>query len=332
METLALIELLDREGLPQRSVRVTQWPVRIGRAIDCDVVIDDPHVAAHHATLVQDEGGVHVVPAPSVNGVRFGRSQVVAGSSPALPPNGMLTLGATTVRVRLAGEALSAEVPLATERAQSRRAAWLLGLGVFAAAWAAFQQWLNAAPGASGTEMAVLFLAAPVVLGLWCGLWALGSKLFQHQFAFWPHLEVALFWPLVAVVANAIAGQLAFALSEPMIAKVGRIVAVGAIAMLLWRHLGIVLPRRRREIGLVMLALVVIGGGLDVAERIRLQQPLVGELYLSTLSLPQVRVAHPVSAETFVKSAQPLEDSLARWAKAPGSDSDPADDEDDEDD
>ena len=330
METLALIELLDRDGQPHRRVRVTQWPVRIGRAIDCDLVLDDPHVAAHHASLVHDEDGVHVVPAPSVNGVRFGRSQLVSGSAPVLPPNGLLTLGATTLRVRLAGEALPAEVPLATERARSRRAAWLLGLGVVAALWAAFEQWVGAAPGATGTEMTVVFLAAPLALGLWCGLWALGSKLFQRQFAFWPHLEVALFWPLVALLANALAGQLAFAFSAPLIAKAGRIAAVGAVAMLLWRHLAIVLPQRRREIGVVMLAVVLIGGGLNIAERMHLQQPPIGELYLSTLSLPQVRVARPVSADAFVKAAQPLEHSLARWAKASGGDADPAgDDEED---
>ena len=278
------------------------------------------------------DGAVHVVPAPSVNGVRFGRSQVVAGSTPALPANGLLTLGATMLRVRLAGRsAAPLRVPLATERAQSRRAAWLLGLGVVAALWAAFQQWLGAAPGASGTELAVVFLAAPIALALWCSVWAMGSKLFQRQFAFWPHLEVALFWPLVAVAVDALSGQLAFALSVPMLAKAGRIAAVVALAMLLWRHLGIVLPQRRRVFGIVVLAVLLIGGGLSITGRMQVQQPLVGDLYLGTLSLPQLRVARPVAPETFVKSAQPLEQALARWAKASNDDgSVPAGDDDDD--
>jgi hypothetical protein len=329
METLALIELLDRDGQLRHSVRVTQWPVRIGRAIDCDIVLDDPHVAAHHASLVWGDDGVHVVPTPSVNGVRYGRSQVVAGSAPALPPDALLTLGATTLRVRLPGERLAAEVPLATQHTQGRRAAWLIGLAVVAALWAAFEQWLGAAPGSSGTEMAVVFLAAPIALGVWCGLWALGSKLFQRQFAFWPHLEVALFWPLVAVVVDAVAGQVAFALSMPDIEKFGRVAAVCALAMLLWRHLGIVLPQRRREVGLVMGALLLVGGGLSIAERMSRQQPLVGELYLSTISLPQLRVAKPVSAEAFVHAAQPLEKALGRWSKAAGTESEQEPDDDD---
>jgi hypothetical protein len=331
METLALIELLDRDGQPRHSVRVTQWPVRIGRAIDCDIVLDDPHVAAHHASLVWGDDGVHVVPTPSVNGVHFGRSRVVPGTAPALPPNALLTLGTTILRVRLAGEALPAEVPLATEQAQGRRTAWLFGLATVAALWAAFEQWLGATPGATGTEMAVVFLAAPIALGLWCGLWALGSKLFQRQFAFWPHLEVALFWPLLAVLVNALAGQLAFALSMPLIAKAGRVAAVGALAMLLWRHLGIVLPLRRRAFGYVMIAIVLVGGGLNVAEHVARQQPLVGELYLSTISLPAMRVARPVSADAFVQAAQPLEKSLARWVRAGDADAEPVNEDDGED-
>jgi pSer/pThr/pTyr-binding forkhead associated (FHA) protein len=329
METLALIELLDRDGQVRHSIRVTQWPVRIGRAIDCDVVLDDPHVAAHHASLVWGDDGVHVVPTPTVNGVSFGRSRIAAGSAPPLPPNMLLTVGATTLRVRVAGEALEGEQPLAAQQAQGRRAMWLIGLAVVATVWAGFQQWLGSSPGASGAEMTGVFLAVPIALGIWCGLWALGSKLFQRQFAFWPHLEVALFWPLVALIVDALAGQLAFALSMPVIAKTGRIVAIAALAMLLWRHLAIVLPQRRREFALVIVGVIALGSGLNIADRMRHQQPLIGSLYLGTISLPEMRIARPVSADVFVESAQPIQKALGRWAKSGAEDSDtPESDED----
>ena len=79
METLALIETLDRDGQPRQILRVSQWPVRIGRAIDCDLVLDDPHVAAHHATLDWREDGLHV---------RAGRprSTACAWAAPAIAP------------------------------------------------------------------------------------------------------------------------------------------------------------------------------------------------------------------------------------------------------
>jgi hypothetical protein len=52
---LAVVEILDRDGHARQAVPVSRWPVTIGRAVDCDIVLDDPYVAAHHATL--DETG-----------------------------------------------------------------------------------------------------------------------------------------------------------------------------------------------------------------------------------------------------------------------------------
>jgi hypothetical protein len=303
--------------------------VRIGRAIDCDLVIDDPHVAAHHADLVWRDGGVHIEPAATVNGVRLGRATVATGSSPRLPSTGVVSLGATTLRVRLAGEVLAPELRLAdTHLGERRNVGALVALMLFAAVWKALDLWVSSVPGESGSTLAGHYLGTPMALVVWCALWALGSKLFQHYFAFWPHLRLALFWIMVALVAEAVAGQLAFALSMSWIDKLGRIVFVGAIAMLLWRHMSLVLPQRRHAFGLAIASAVTVGGGLLLADRALLQQPLVGDLYLGTLSLPAVRLARPVSADAFVKSAQPLEATLSRLAK-PGSEADdePGDDD-----
>ena len=320
METLALIELLDRDGQPRQTIRVTDWPVRIGRAIDCEVVLDDPHVAPHHASLVLRADGVHVEPLHTINGVRLGRARI-AGESVLLQRSTQLQLGATALRVRLAGEAIAPEQPLAdVHHGTGRRAAWLTGLAVVAAIWAGFNQWVGSAPGQSGSEMTALYLGAPIGLAIWCGLWALGSKLFQRQFAFWPHLEAALFWPLVAMVVQTLSGQLAFALSAPWIAKGGHLLLIAAVAMLLWRHLAIVQPQRRGAFAIVIGGILVVAGGLDIAERVRHQLPLVGDLYLGTISVPGMRLAKPVSADAFVKSAAPLEKSLSKWAKASGDD------------
>ena len=320
METLALIELLDRDGQPRHTIRVTEWPVRIGRAIDCEIVLDDPHVAPHHASLVLHEDGVHVEPLPSLNGVRLGRAKI-AGASARLQQTAQLQLGATQLRVRLAGEPLAPEQPLPDgHHGTGRRAARLVGLAVVAALWAGFSQWVGSAPGQSGTQMTSLYLGAPIALAIWCSCWALGSKLFQRQFAFWPHLQTALFWPLVAMIAQALSGQLAFALSAPWIAKAGHLALIAAIAALLWQHLSIVLPQRRHAFAIVIVGVLVVAGGLNLAERLRHQQPLVGDLYLGTISVPGVRLVKPVSADAFVKSAAPLEKSLSKWAKAAGDD------------
>lgn len=329
METLALIETLDRDGQPRLVLRVSAWPVRIGRAIDCDLVLDDPHVAAHHATLQWQADGLHVVPAATINGVRLGRAAIAPGSTALLPASGVLTLGATTLRVRLPGEALAPEQRLVdTHQVERRHATTLVVLVALAALWKAFDLWLTTVPGAPGSALVWGYLSAPAGIVIWCALWAIGSMLFQRRFAFWAHLKVALTWLLVAVGVQAAAGQVAFALSMPAVDKFGHVVFVGALAMMMWRHMGLLLPLRRRAFGLAIASAVAVGGVLLLVDRSVQQEPLVGDLYLGTISLPGVRVVKPVSTDAFVKSAAPLEKTLARWAK-PGDDDDaPAGDED----
>ncbi len=331
METLALIELLDRDGQPRQALRVTRWPVRIGRAIDNDVVLDDPHVAPHHADLAWRDDAVHVEPAPTLNGVRLGRATVAAGSTARLPPAGELCVGATTLRVRLAGEPLAPEQRIVDMRdTDRRRAVVLVVLMVLGSVWRAFDLWLSTVPGEPGSSTIVRYLSAPVGLIVWCALWALGSKLFQHRFAFWGHLHLALTWLLIAFVGLAVSGQVAFALSMPAVVKLGHVVFVGALALLLWHHMSLVLPQRRRAFALAVASAVTVGGGLLLADRALQQEPLVGDLYLGTISIPALRLAKPVSAEAFVQSAQPLEKRLSAWSKTNAEDD--ADDSADSDD
>jgi hypothetical protein len=320
METLALIEALDRDGHPRQILRVAQWPVRIGRAIDCDLVLDDPHVAALHATLEWRDDGLHVVPAASVNGVRLGASAIAPGSAPLVPPSGLLVMGATTLRVRLAGDVLAPEQHFIDfHKVERRHAFQLAALIVLAAVWEGFVQWLTTVPGSPGSTLAMSYLGKPALLVLWCAAWAIGSMLFQHRFAFWAHLRVALTWLLLGALTEAATAQVAFALSLPVVEKLGRIVFVAAIAMMLWRHMGLLLPQRRRAFAIAIAGAVAAGGCLLLVGRSVGQEPLVGDLYLGTISLPGVRVARTVSTDAFVKSAGSLEKTLSKWAR-PGED------------
>ena len=57
MGPLALLEALDRDGMVRQAWRIERWPVTIGRALDNDVVLTEPHVAPHHATIDLRAGG-----------------------------------------------------------------------------------------------------------------------------------------------------------------------------------------------------------------------------------------------------------------------------------
>jgi pSer/pThr/pTyr-binding forkhead associated (FHA) protein len=92
--------------------RFASTPITIGRAYDNDVVVDDPHVAAHHLRIARnDDGALIAEDLGSRNGLyvdreRERRAEIV------LDGEHELRIGATVLRVRTAAYAVSAEQPI----------------------------------------------------------------------------------------------------------------------------------------------------------------------------------------------------------------------------
>ena len=51
MSAVAVLEVLDRDGSVRHSVSVPAWPLRVGRALNNDLVLDDRTHAPHHFSL-----------------------------------------------------------------------------------------------------------------------------------------------------------------------------------------------------------------------------------------------------------------------------------------
>ena len=70
MDEVTWIEVLSRHREVVTRHRVTSNAITIGRAYDNDIVLDDPHVAAHHLRLARGNDGAWVAEdLGSVNGV-----------------------------------------------------------------------------------------------------------------------------------------------------------------------------------------------------------------------------------------------------------------------
>ena len=170
---VALIELLGRDGRVQHTVDVMRWPVTLGRSLANTVVLDDPHVAAQHASLMPDDQGRLCLQAgDSLNGVhlvmaapRRRRQHLPAGARLLLPgPGTVLQLGGQRLRLRLPADAIEAERPLAgTVRAGPSLAAVALLWFVVQA----LQRWIDLDPGADFTQWLPWVLGLPIGLAVW---------------------------------------------------------------------------------------------------------------------------------------------------------------------
>ena len=308
---IALIEVIGRDGQPQRWVDVTQWPLTLGRALDNDLVLDDLHVAHHHARLESDaEGRLQLAVLSTSNGVVLGQDHHAAGETVPVPAGGaQLQLGPVRMRLRLPGETLAAERVMPALARGLTSALPLVAAALMLLALAS--QWLALDPGADATAWLPPLVGLPVALAAWCGLWALMSKLFQHRFDIAGHLRIVLPWLLAVELVDLVVPQLAatfgwallWHLENPLQALLG--------VLMLRAHLAHLLPWHSRAVSATVLTLALAGAAISVALNERKTDRIFRAPYMSTLPLPAFNATTPQAPAALVQRMAPLAAQIA---------------------
>ncbi|MBS0440789.1 MAG: FHA domain-containing protein [Proteobacteria bacterium] len=315
---LAIVELLDRDGQVRQSQRVLAWPLRIGRALDNELSLGDVHVAPHHCVIDVDAEGLVLQALQTANGVQLGARELHAGERASLPDDGQaieLLAGRTRLRLRRPGDSLAAEVPLPASATRLRRSAPTLLAGAGLACALAFETWLHSDPDVFARSLGSTALAMVMGAAVWIALWSLLSKLFTRQTHAGWHLKVFLFSSLAWMVASALPGLIAFALSWPWVSDFGFVAGYAIAAAALYFHLLAVEPARPRLMRGVALAAFVLGTGLTLWNQQQRNERLGSDLYLSSFQPPALRLARPVPAERFVDGLATLRPLLDKKAK-----------------
>jgi len=340
---LARIEVLERDGRLREALSVRAWPVTLGRAIDNDLVLDDPHIAAYHAVIeAGPEGEPRLRVLPGRNGMRSGRRVLPAGgapvaldelAAPARPASTAAapreasptaataspsTLAAGTVELSAGGVRLRvrrATDPLEPERewAPARQAhAGTLVLAVLLWLWVLAEHAIGLDPGNKASDWLPPLVGAPVALAGWCLVWALASKIFQHRFEFWPHLAVAVRGLLAVEVATFVLLWLSGLSGWPGFARVvtGATAAIGVVT--LWAHARLVLPQQRRPLAWASAAAYLAGAAILLALNQQRQERWFAELYSAMLPPPVLMWQTPTPAEAFVQRAERLRPALEK--------------------
>lgn len=324
---LALVTLLDRDGRPVRSVDVQAWPLTIGRALDQHIVLDDPSVAARHATLAPDEHGqLCLSVGDSVNGAWLQGQHAKGGETVALATGPCtLQLGHTQLLLRQRGEALAPEQRLPAHLLRSASGphrADLLGRlsqgrglwGVAALVMAALvlQHGLSLDPGADFTAWLPALIGLPAAVMAWCALWALLSKLFQHRFEFLAHLHIALPGLLLIELVDALLPLAAASLGWPLLWRLTPPLRVLLMAYVVYRHLALLMPQQPRRAALAVVAATLAGGAVSLAFTQRSTDRFSAPPYMSTLPLPMLDATRTVPTAQLVGELAPLAERLQK--------------------
>jgi FHA domain len=310
--TLATLQAHDRSSHTLQQYRVTHWPVTVGRSLQCDWTMDDPHLAAEHLRIDADaDGTLQVEVLDTDNGIGLGGKHHAREQRFAWPAGQELTLGRLSISARLAGQALAPEQRLRQDwraglRPMALTSLLLLGL--------CLQQiitwWLQAAEGGSAGQVAMSIAGLAAGLAIWSLLWALVTKLFSRRLVFWQHLQIVCAGLLALDVAWLLAHLLAFSLSwESLVRFDGYLVAAGAAAVLWW-HLKLALPTSRLRLGLFVVAFTLAGMGLKLAQDWQSTKRLSDTLYLSSLFPPNWRIASTVPSAQWLQESQSIKARL----------------------
>jgi MFS family permease len=322
-EPLALLEAVDRDGLVRQSWRIEHWPVSIGRALDNTVVLSDPHVAPHHATLDVANGAagattITVSAGATRNGVAVGREHVPGGASKAIADSGRdleLHVGRAQLRLRLPGHALGPEQAMTPVVASERR--WLptFGLALAVLAVVLANTWIDTDPDALARAAGATVLTTIAGGAIWCGLWALLSKTFTRQSHLGWHVRVFVIASLVTLALAVLPPLLAFAFSWPWVTDFSFVAVYATVAAAIYFHLLAVEPARERLMRAVAATGFVVGVALSLWFNVQRTGRPGEELYMNHLFPPQLRIAKPKPVDSFIEGLAPMQTILDRKAK-----------------
>ena len=321
---LALLEVVDRDGLVRQAWRIEHWPVSIGRALDNTVVLSDPHVAAHHATLDLVDG---VDVSPTKNNIKnsatknnnsISQESVDSGSSSAIADSCRdldLHIGRAQLRLRLPGHALGAEQAMTPVVVSERR--WLPTFGIALAVLLVVlaNTWIDTDPDGLARAAGAIVLTTIAGGAIWCGLWALLSKTFTRQSHFGWHVRVFVIASLVTLALAAVPPLFAFAFSWPWVTDFSFIAVYATVAGAIYFHLLAVEPARERLMRGVAATGFVVGVALTLWFNVQRTGRPGEELYMNHLFPPQLRLVKAKPVDSLIDGLTPMQAILDRKAK-----------------
>ena len=320
MEGLVL-ELLEPDERAPTRLKLDNFPVTIGRAVDNTVVLDDPEVSAHHARIERDaDGGLTLRDTQSANGIYDLRANAKVLELP-LAERSKVRLGRTVLRLRAASEQLERTVIsrliLIPDESVFRHGFLAPVLALAAAGLFVAEQVSSTYRYVESARILFGAVALLLAVGVWSGAWAMVSKELRRRFHFFQHGAVASAALLGLGAVAILEGYLSF--SSPWPVPV-RLLAQGLTALVLswgsYRHLSYCSPWSPRRLKFIA-ALVagVLVGTLELYERANAPAFRSQPNFPESMKPPSFRFGRSQPVDEFFDGARLLSDQADEAAR-----------------
>ncbi len=303
MSTAFFVEIMSRNDEVEQRFRFEQLPIRIGRAYDNEVILDDEHVAARHAIIEENtEGNLQIRDLDSRNGLRYqGRRQAQLE----LSGHTVVRLGQTHVRVRRSSFEVEPET-IDTSNYQWEGLRPALTGALMVVGLTCLNAWLSQTEGFNLVVYLQAVISVLLAAMLWSGIWAAANRLFGRSPRFGRHLFIVASAMVGLQLWNALSTFLGFMFSWEWFSRYGSHVEILLLAVAIYLHLSTI--KRRYTRGLLMLCLFcsALGSGLILMTHQRNSGSFADEVYMGDLFAPGLHLARDEDIDHFTQAADKL--------------------------
>lgn len=303
MSQIIFVEQLTPDGEVAHRTKVTQVPIRIGRAYDNDIILDDPHTAAHHAQIELNQLDELIISdLGSYNGITLANTQeqffVVDGDH-------VYRLGHTRLRIRTADYQVAAEVTDSTNHRWEGLLPALTGLSLLIIT-SLLSIWLaDLNQGTFSKYLLELVSILGFALG-WSGIWALFSKLLSGHARFGRHLFIVGAGLAFLELWEHFSSMLAYAFSWEFLAIFSPHPVIVICTIVLYFHMLTAGNKRPGRLKLYLAVLALLGSGIIMTTTYQDSNHLSDELYMSQIYPPALRISRDHQLEEFMADMQSL--------------------------
>ena len=303
MSHMIFVEQLTPDGEILHRTKVTHLPIRIGRAYDNDIILDDPHTAAHHAQIelnqldeliISDKG--------SYNGITLANTReqffVVDGDH-------IYRLGRTRLRIRTADYQVAAEVTDSTNHRWEGLLPALTGLSLVVIT-SLLSIWLaDLNQGTLSKYLLELVSIVGFAIG-WSGVWALFSKLLSGHARFGRHLFIVGAGLAFLELWEHLTSMVAYAFSWELLARFSPHPVIVICAIVLYFHMLTAGNKRPGRLKFYLAGLAILSSAIIMTKTYQSSNHLADELYMSQIYPPALRISRDHKLEEFMADMQSL--------------------------
>lgn len=300
------IELLSRSGELKSRHRFDHLPIRIGRGYQNDLILDDPYVAAQHASVDLGEDGVlHVRDLGSQNGILFeGKRQ-----SQITPNDHVLRLGHTNLRIRSA--AFNVNKELADNNAYDWEGKSSTLLSILAIALSSLiSVWLDNTEKFSTVSYLLTTALVFAIVVTWCGGWAFANRVISGQSRFTRHLLIAACAIVVLDVWGLLNTVFSYAFALEFLTLYSSHISLAICAGMVFFHLITISNQHRKTMLNICVILTLVGSGLILMVNYQRSGKFADELYMAQILPPALHLSADQSVDAFLHDAQSLKSAL----------------------